>query len=184
MSIKKTMVDALAFVTEHGNMSAENLELFTNDYCIAKGRATASGEPREIVRLFDEEGNTIGRRCSVFKLWLAPAGFNGDIEKMSISREANKLKTANLRKAEGIVRDAEVIRDEANDLEDPMEKLAKYEEFDAKLEEAKSVKTATISPDDVADGTEDMFETIEELADALGVDVITEKPAEETTEEA
>jgi len=38
MEIKKTMKEALAFVTDNGNMSAENLELFTANYCIAKVR--------------------------------------------------------------------------------------------------------------------------------------------------
>ena len=175
MAIKKTMIDALAFVT--GKLDDEALATFTSDFCEAKGRATSSGEPKESVRLFDADGNTIGRRCSVLKMWLAPEGFNGDVEKMGISREANKLKTQHAREADALVKAADVIRDEANELEDPMEKLAKYEEFDAKLEEAKAIKNTSITVDDVPAGTEDMFETIEELADALGVDVITSKEA-------
>jgi len=167
--IKKTMVDALAFVTEHGNMSAENLETFTKEFCVAKSRTSGESKPREAVKLYDAEGNVIGRKCSVLHTWLKPEDFNGDIEKMSISREANKVKTTNQRAADAIVREAEAVRLEANELEDPMEKLAKYEEYDAKIEEARAKKAEPI----VIEGLG--FDTVEELAEDLGVEVITTK---------
>jgi len=68
--IKKTMVEALAFVT--GKLTEDDLLIFTNDYCVAKTRSTGTGAPRENVRLFDVDGNTIGRRCSAFHVWLVP----------------------------------------------------------------------------------------------------------------
>jgi hypothetical protein len=169
--IKKTMIDALAFVTPL--LDEENLAKFTKDFCEAKTRSAGAGEPRESVRLFDAEGNTIGRRCSALKLWMAPEEFNGDIEKISICREANKVKTKHNREADAIVRDAEAIRVEANGLEDAMEKLAKYEEYDAKLEEAKQLRATPITIDDVEVNG---FETAQELADELGVECILDKP--------
>ena len=176
--IKQTMVEALAFVTENGNMSADNLELFTSKYCVKSTRGASSGEPREIVKLYDVDGNVIGRKCSTLHVWLAPEAFNGNVEKMSMCREANKLKTANARTADGIVRDAEAIRLEANELDDPSEKLSKYEEFDAKLEEAKTTRKTEVTVDDVPAEAENFtpFDTIAELAESLGVDVITTKP--------
>ena len=185
MEIKKTMIEALAFVTKHGNMSKENLDLFTNKFCVKSSRAS-SGEPREAVRLYDVEGNTIGRRCSILKVWLAPEAFNGDVEKIGICREANKLKTANARAADVIIKKAEELRTQANELDDPMEKLAKYEEFDAELARAKEVKNAPITIDDVPDDAKDFnpFNTVEELAEDLGVEVITTKPKEGDETEA
>jgi len=184
MAIKKTMTGALAFVTENGNMSSEDLATFTAQFCEAKGRE-ATGEPRETVRLYDAFGNTIARRCSIFKVWLTPDMFNGNIENMSICREANKLKTANLRASEAIVRKGEATRLEAKELTDIEEKLAKFEEYDAMLEEAKTVKNASIEIDNVPETADDIFtyfETIEEIAESLGVAVITEKPKAEIAE--
>jgi len=183
MAIKKTMAGALAFVTEYGNMSIEDLATFTAEFCEAKGRSETSGEPREIVRLYDKFGITIARRCSIFKVWLTPDMFNGNIENMSVCREANKLKTANLRKSEAMVRGGEAIRLEAKELTDIEDKLAKFEEYDAILEDAKTIKSAAIEIDDVPESADELFtyfETIEEIAESLGVEVITEKPKAET----
>lgn len=179
--IKKTMVDALAFVEKYGNMSKENLETFTNTFCVKSSRSNGESKPREIVRLFDENGNTIARRCSALHVWLPASEFNGDIEKMSISREANKLKTANLRAAEKLIREGDAIRVEAKELTDPAEKLEKFEEYDALLEQAKTIKTAPISVEQCPEGFE-YYNTVEEVAEALNVPVITEKPAEEVEE--
>ena len=178
-AIKKTMQEALAFVTPL--LNEDDLLTFTNTFCVAKTRAVGTGAPREIVRLYDVYGNTIARRCSAFKVWLLPSDFNGDIEKMSICREANKLKTANLRSAEKLVRDGEEIRLQAKDLTDVEEKLAKFEEYDAILEEAKQLRTQAVSPDGIALTS---YDSVESVAQALGVDVITEKPTIETVETA
>ena len=179
MAIKKTMVDVLAFVTANGNMSAANLSKFTAEFCEAKGRE-ATGEPRESVRLYDVDGNTIGRRCSVLKVWMKPEEFNGDIEKMSICRAANKLKTQFARQADAMVREGEAIREEAKLLTDPAEKLAKFEEYDVILENAKAVRNTEITLD-MVDGVE-YFDTVADLAEDLDVDCITTKPEAETAE--
>lgn len=173
MAIKKSMVDVLAFITAHGNMSASNLAKFTADFCEAKGRE-ATGAVRESVRLFDVDGNTIGRRCSILKLWMPADEFNGDVEKMSISRIANKYKTHFAREADKLVREGESIREEAKLLTDPNEKLAKFEEYDAILEKAKAVRNTEITPDMI---TEDYvgFESAEALAEEMDVDCITIK---------
>ena len=181
MEIKKTMVEALAFVTDHGNMSKENLDLFTNKFCVKASRSTGTGAPRESVKLFDVDGNVIARRCSVSHKWLLPESFNGDISKMSISREANKIKVANIRKGEATEKLSREVMLEARGLTDVEEKLAKFEEADALIEQARNEKTAPIEvvyADDVT-----VCDTIEEIAEVLGVEVITSAPKAETETE-
>lgn len=171
------MVDALAFVTEHGNMSAENLEMFTNKFCEAKS-STTTGQPRESIKLYDSEGNVIGRKCSGFKKWLPASEFWGDINTASNCKLATKQKEANTRDANKIVREAELLREEANKLDDPLEKLAKFEEFDAELERAKQIKSADlVVPKDYG------FDTCEDLANDLGVECRTEKPTSAITDD-
>lgn len=181
--IKKTMVLALAAITalEGKEVTAAFINSFTEDFCVKSSRTGAS-EPRESVKLFDNEGGVIGRRCSVLKVWLAPNQFNGDVARMSISREANKVKTANLREAEKLIKTGDVIRLEAKELTDPSEKLAKFEEYDIILEQAQAIKSKEITIDDVnpADDIDFIyFDTPDALAEDLGVDVILEAPKKE-----
>ena len=114
--------------TENGNMSKENLDKFTNEFCVAKSRTTSTG-PREFVKLFNEDGEVLARRCSVTHKWLLPDDFNGDIAKMSISREANKAKTKNVRDGEAIEREALNILTEARSETDATAKLELFEKI-------------------------------------------------------
>lgn len=176
-TIKKTMQEPLEFIQEHGNLSKENLEKFIAQYCVPKTGATSTG-PREVTILRDEEGNMLGRKCSVTGLWF-PA------DKFSKGTTANKpsdtAKGKLYNESKKIEKDAQSLLDEAKDIADIQEKVAKYEEYDAKLAEAKALRLQ--KPEITAEMTEGGVETIEDLAKALNVPVITTMPAKEVEAE-
>ena len=174
-TVKKTMIAALAFVTEHGRMSADNLALFTANYCVAKGRGESNG-PREITILKDIEGVQLGRKCTATNLWFDNTHFS---KNTTINKPAEKVKVALYHEGKKLEKDAQSILVEAKDIVDVNEKVAKYEEYDAALASAKDIKATFVVTDEMnADGVA----TIEELAQALGVEVNPVKPEEATTE--
>ena len=164
-TIKKTMVDALAFVTEHGRMSADNLAKFTTEFCVAKS-APASTGPREITILKDIDGNQLGRKCTVTGLWFENDAFSKNTTCVKPA-DAAKGKLYNASKV--MEKDAQDLLAEAKNITDVGKKVAKYEEYDAKLSEAKAYR---LQPVEV---TEEMkvggVESIEELAANLVVEV-------------
>lgn len=171
MAIKKTMVDALAFVQEHGNMSQDNLALFIKKFCEAKsGQSTG---PREVTILKDIDGNQLGRKCTVTDLWFPNGAFSknttciklADSEKGKLYNESKKME-----------KDAQALLEEARDITDVADKVAKYEEYDQKLAEAKAYRLQPIEvTDEMKEGG---FDTIEDLANDLGVEVNPTNPAE------
>ena len=171
--IKKTMVNALAFVTENGNMSADNLEAFTNQFCIKKDGTVS--KPREFVKLFDEVGEVLGRRCSVTKLWFTIDNFFKD---GSMCKTADKAKAKLYGESKVMEKEAEALLKEARELEDPMEKLAGFETYDLALVKAREHRLQEVTVE-----TEGGVETIEALAEELNVAVITSAPKVEETEE-
>jgi len=174
LNIKKTMVDALAFVTENGNMSQENLDLFTNNFCIAKTGTV--GAPREITILKNVEGEQLGRQCSVTKLWFDNGAFS---KNTTCVKAADAAKGKLYSQSKVMERDAQQLLADAKGITDIEEKVAKYEEFDAKLAEAKQHRLQTIEL--TKEMTKGGVETIKDLADALGVEV---NPVAETEEDA
>ncbi len=170
-TVKKTMVAALAFVTDNGNMSTDNLTAFTEQFCYKAEEGTS--KPREIVKLFDSEGTVLGRRCSVTLLWLPISEFFKD---GSMSKAADKVKAKLYGESKAMEKEAQSIRLDAKDLTDPTEKLAAYEAYDDALEAAKAHRLQDITEDVVFPEDTETFESIDELAEALGVEVITEKP--------
>lgn len=181
-TVKKTMVAALAFVTENGNMSADNLQAFTEQFCYKADDAVS--KPREIVKLFDNTGEVLGRRCSITLKWLDIKEFFKD---GSMSKAADKVKAKLYTESKVMEKKAQELLDSARELTDPTEKLAAFEGYDVAMVEAKTHRLQDISGDvEFEDGVE-TFESIQELAEALGVEVITakpavEKPAEDDTE--
>jgi len=175
-TIKKTMQEPLAFIKEHGNLSKENLEKFITRYCIPKTGSTSSS-PREATILRDNEGNILGRKCTVTNLWFAA-------DKFSKGTTSNKLADAAKGKlyneSKKIEKNAQSLLNEAKDIADIQEKVAKYEEYDAKLAEAKALRLQ--KPEITPEMTEGGFETIEQLAESLNVPVITTLPTK--TEDA
>ena len=173
VEIKKTMVAPIEWLTNV--LDEDALNEFIEKFGVKSSR-TSSGEPRESVKLFDSEGNVIGRRDSILKLWFAGECYNGDIAKMSITRMTNKVKAHNIHEGKKLELAARELLAEAKTLEDPAEKLVKFEEYDAAIEEATKVKTAPITIDDVDLDDCVGYETAEELAKAMGVECITTAP--------
>ncbi len=178
VTIKKTMVAPLEFVKEHGRMSAENLEKFINEFCVPK-TDSGSGKPREVVKLFDAEGNVIGRRCSVTHKWLPISEFFKDA---SFSKAADKVKAKLYAESKKMEKDAQKLLDQARDEADPMKKLELFEEYDDAMVKAREYRNQDVS-DQVDFGDTTTYDTIEELANALNVPVITTKPKEEEGED-
>jgi hypothetical protein len=174
VEIKKTMVEALAFVTENGNMSKDNLELFTSRFCVKASGSTSTG-PREITILKDIEGEQLGRKCSVTGLWFSNDSFSKNTTCVKL---ADAARGKNYTEARAMETDAKSILAEAKELTDIEAKVAKYEEYDAKLAEAQAHRgSEVIVTDEMKEGG---VETIEELAKALGVEVNPVKPVEPT----
>jgi hypothetical protein len=180
--IKKTMVEALAFVESNGNMSAANLAAFKEQFCYAKTVA-GSGQPREFIKLYDELGNVLARKCSILKKWLLAEDYNGDADKSSICRPANKVKAKLTNESKAMERKALEILEEARGCTDTAEKLEKFEAYDEAMEEAKNHRLKEISIKDVDLTGIDTWETVEDVAAELGVEVILEKPKPEKDEE-
>lgn len=179
--IKKTMEKALAFVTEFGRMSAENLEKFTADFCI---KASGSGEskPREITKLFDAEGVLLGGRCSATLLWFPLATFN---HHHGLSKQAQNVKSRRGTEAKVVEAEAAKLLDSARELTEPAEKLEAFEAYDVEMGKAKAIREQAVTVADFSEEVES-FESVDALAGSLGVEVITSKPKaekEETSEE-
>ena len=175
-TIKKTMVEALAFVTEHGNMSESNLALLTTQFCEPK--STGTGKPRELVKLFSEAGEMIGRRCSVSKRWLSIDNFFKDVAMCKI---VDKMKAKLYTESKAMEKAANEILATARDLTDPAEKLAAFENYDDEMVKAREHRLQTLELDlDEIGG----FDTVEELAESMGVEVITSVAKPEAEAEA
>jgi hypothetical protein len=145
---KKTMQGALEFLEALKNkpVTVDVIKEFAEKFATKSVRAAGDGTPRESVKLFDKDGNVIGRKCSVFHLWLPASEFNGDASRTSVSREANKLKTANLREGEKIEKEALKILDEARNAQNATEKLKLFEKYDAEMEKARKLTYPSYSP--------------------------------------
>jgi len=179
LAIKKTMEAPVAYLEKIVGkpFTKEQFDAFVKEFALKTSRASSG--PRESVKLFDKDGNVIGRRCSVFKLWLPASEFNGDVSKMSICREANKIKVANAREADKIAKEAEALLEQARTAATPQEKLKLYETYDKELAKATAIREQEIKvPEDYKAG----FETAEELAKSLKTEVILENPVKEAAE--
>jgi hypothetical protein len=169
--IKKTMLGALAFVTENGNMSEDNLEQFTIDFCVKS--AKGESKPRIATKLFDSEGVLLGGRCSATEKWFPLSDFN---HHHGLAKEAQNIKSRFNTEAKTLEGKANGLLDAARDLTDMTEKLAKFEEYDDALAEATEVRNQPVEVENFGEDKHIGCETIDELAIELGVDVITTKP--------
>lgn len=155
----------------------EALQTFAHQFAVKSAR-TSTGEPREATKLFDKDGNMIGARCSATMVWMVGDEFT---PMQSISKQGHSLKGALNTKARGIESEANALLVEARDAKSPADKLAIFEKYDAQMLKAKEVRATKISADELAEGTL-KFDSVEELAKHLKVEVITTKP--ETADEA
>ena len=159
------MVGALAFITEHGRLSKDNLEAFTNEFCVAKSGSTSNG-PREITILKDNTGIQLGRKCTVTGLWFDNSYFS---KGTSCVKDADTAKGKLYGESKKMEKDAQSLLHEAKDITDIEEKVAKYEAFDSKLAEAKAHRGQAVTITD--EMTSGGFDSIEALAADMEVEV-------------
>jgi hypothetical protein len=161
--IKKTMVAPLAFLA--GVLTSEQLEDFTNKFGYASTGTSVSTGPKEVTILRDGDV-VVGRKCTV-------TGMFFDIEKFSKNttciKEADAAKGKLYNESKKMEEAAKSILDEARTIEDIEDKVAKFEEYDMALQEAKNFRAKPVEI--VEDWLVDGFGTIEALAEHLGVEI-------------
>lgn len=162
--IKKTMVAPLAFLA--GVLTSGQLEEFTNKFGYASTGTSVATGPKEVTILRDGDV-IVGRKCTV-------TGMFFDIERFSKNttciKEADAAKGKLYNESKKMEESAKLILEEARTLEDIEEKVAKFEAYDAALQEAKAFRAQPVAIEDswLVDG----FTTIEELAEHLGVELV------------
>lgn len=162
--IKKTMVAPLAWLA--GVLTESQLNEFTEQFGYTlSGNATTSTGPREvtILKVGDE---VLGRKCSVTGLFYEIGRFS---KNTTCIKEADAAKGKLYNESKKMEEDAKSILEVARTVEDIEEKVAKFEEYDVALQNAKAHRTQAveINPEWLVDGVE----TIEELAELLGVEI-------------
>lgn len=164
--IKKTMVAPLAWLAALAVLTEEQLGEFTEKFgYTSNGTSGVSTGPREVTILRDGE-TVVGRKCTV-------TGMFFDIERFSKNttciKEADAAKGKLYNESKKMEDNAKAILEEARTIEDIEEKVAKFEEYDVALQNAKAhrVQPVEVNEDWLVDG----FETIEALAEHLGVEL-------------
>lgn len=164
--IKKTMEAPIAALTllVGSKFTEEKLQDFINQFGYKSEGTTGSTSPREITILKDAEGNVLGRKCTVLGSFFKVDRFS---KGATMVKEVEAVKAKLYTESKKMEKDAGSLLDEARTLTDAGEKVAKYEEYDQKLVEAKNHRNQTITIESIEGG----FATIEDLAKNLGVEV-------------
>ena len=167
---KTSMAKALDFLNglKGKPLTAEVIKQFADNFA-TKSTRTGSGQPREATKLFDKDGNLIGGRCRATGKWFAAEFFNFH---HSMAKEADKLNNRLVAQAKKIEQDAKELLDNAREEKDAKTKLKIFEQYDAELNKAKKVRGGEIKLADFENKVQN-FETVEELAKQLKVEVIT-----------
>lgn len=163
--IKKTMeapIAALALLVG-SKFTQEKLDDFINQFGY-KAEGTVATGPRESTVLKDAEGNVLGRKCTVEGSFFTIGRFS---KGATMVKEVEALKAKLYAESKKMEKDASALLDEARTLTDAGEKVAKYEEYDQKLVEARNHRNQPVT----VEGIEGGFATIEDLAKDLGVEV-------------
>lgn len=166
--IKKTMVAPIAYLA--GILTESQLQEFTEKFGLRAAGSSSSNGPREITILKDAEGNMLGRKCMVTNAFFVADRFSKNTTCIKEADAARGSRHAEARKA---LKEAEAILVEAREIADIEEKVAKFEEYDNAVQAANDLRSAEIVVKD--EWLEGSFETIEDLAADLGVEVQTEE---------
>jgi hypothetical protein len=179
LTLKKTMEEPVSFLEGivGKTLTKELFEKFVNDYAI-KTSGNSTGKPREATKLYDKDGNILGGKCRATNLWFAAENFN---HHHGLSKEADNVKNRLNTEAKKIEKEAEAILEEARKAENAQDKLKLFEKYDAELAKAKKVRDREITLKDFSKEVPH-FATVEDLAKALKVEVITSKPKAEKAE--
>jgi hypothetical protein len=91
------------------------------------------------------DGEQLGRKCTVTGLWFDNSYFS---KGTTCVKDADAAKGKLYNESKKMEKDAQSLLDEAKDITDVMEKVAKYEEYDAKLAEAKAFRLTPVTVTD------------------------------------
>lgn len=168
-NIKKTMEAPLAYLVALNVMSEAQLNEFQTKFCYAAAGSVSNG-PREITILKDADGEMLGRKCMVTNLFYVADRF---AKGTTCIKEADGAKGKLYTESKKMEKEAMSLLDEAREIEDIEERVAKFEAYDQALQDAKVVRTQPVVIQD--EWLEGGFATIEDLALDLGVEVQPEE---------
>lgn len=177
LGLKKTMGVTAVLLLAGGADKLNNWDEIVKSMQPKDGPAGES-TPREVTILKDIEGNQLGRKCSVTGLWFPTDRF---FKSGTLIKEADGAKNKLYSESKKMESDAKALLVEAREISDPMEKVAKFEEYDTALESAQKHRATEIAV--VPKWTKGSFESIEALAKNLKVEVNPVKE-EDTDSEA
>ena len=175
---KKTVIPMMEYLAD--KLSDEQLKEFAQKFAIKSSGNTGTGKPREATKLYDKDGNLLGGKCSATGKWFSIENYN---HHHGLAKEAQNVKSRLNTEAKKIEAEAEEIRLKAKEADKPADKLALFEKYDAELEKASKIRNKAITVADFAKQVPN-FNTVEDLARSLQVEVITTKPKVETSEES
>ena len=172
-NIKKTSAATYGLIESLKNSGEITEDIFTKISKTLEKTVGKSGPKGEKVQhmLYDENGEIIGRYCNVTHKW-----FNID----RFAPKSGRVKEMDLIMKKEYTRVSK-IKNEAEELftqltqADPSEKLELLTKYEELKESAQPQLPTTEEIESVTEG----FDTVEELAGELGVDVILEKPTED-----
>lgn len=172
-NIKKTSALTFSLITtlrDSGDITEDTFNKISKTLEKTAGSKSKAGEKVQHM-LYDTEGNLIGRYCNVTHRWYEIDRFapkSGRVKEMDLLMKKEYTRVSK-------------IKTEAEELfaqltqADPAEKL----DLLTKYEEVKENANPQLPTTEEIEAVENGFDTVEELADDLGVDVILEKPSED-----
>lgn len=162
LGLKKTMVAvATQLISEGIQLSDAVIKIMQP----AEGSTTSNG-PREITILKDAQGEQLGRKCNTTGLFYSNEFFSKGTSNCKI---VDGIKGKLYGESKAMEKEAQTLVEEARDITDVGEKVAKYEAYDKLLIAAKAHRNAKVEVTD--EMNKGGFESINDLATDLKVDV-------------
>lgn len=177
LGLKKTMNVLALLLLNGGANKLPNWELIVNEMKPKDG-STGDSKPREVTILKDIEGGQLGRKCSVTGKWFINDKF---FKSGTLIKEADGAKNKLYAESKTMETNAKSLLVEARELNNPLDKVKKFEAYDEALEKAKAHRATAIKVD--PKWLEGSFATIEDLAKHLKVEINPIKPADDTAKE-
>lgn len=170
LGIKKTMVSLAVVMILAGVDKTAAWDKIVAEMKPKDG-ANGPSTPREVTILKDIEGVQLGRKCSVTGQWFVADRF---FKSGTLIKEADGAKNKLYSESKVMESKAKDLLIEAREINNPLDKVKKFEAYDAALEKAKAHRATEIKSD--PKWLEGSFKTIEDLAKHLKVEVNPVKP--------
>ncbi len=168
-NIKKTATltyTTISTLLEDGKIDQSAFDVISSTLTKIIGKSKASGE-KVLHFLFDSENEVIGRYCNVTHKWYEIDRFapkSGRVKEMDVLMKKEYTRVSKIKQeAEALF----VTLTQA----DPSEKLELLTQYEEMKENAQPI----LPTSEELEGVEGGFESVEELAEDLGVEVILEK---------